>query len=241
MNGGGAADTMDDYFAPREHPWFRARLAARVAVPLDRRARSAAWRVAWSALPAAPPITVALVAPAGTLTLGAVIGLCCAALPGVVATAWSAARLRETRQLAAEALRQAGAEHRTAWLFAAGRLGLFAGAGALVGAGGLAALHDPLASVLPRRSPLRGMFAGGAFGWIQAAAMTVALVVCGALLAGAPFWARVDWGRFDPLRHGRSVANRTTFNRPLFKRAVFNRSVFNRFRISLRRESRRPR
>jgi len=112
MSTGGPAVAAEDYFAPREAPWFRARLAVRVAVPLDRGARTAATRVAWSTLLAAPPVTIALVAPTASLTLGNVLGLSCAALPGVTATIWSAARLTETRWLAALALRQAGAEHR---------------------------------------------------------------------------------------------------------------------------------
>jgi hypothetical protein len=225
MTGGGSAGTADDYFTPREAPLFRARLAARVAVPLDRGARSAAVKVAWSAALAAPPVTIALVAPAAALTLGAVLGLCCAALPGVAATAWSAARLRDTRQLAARALRQAGAEQRTAWLIAAGRLALFAGVGALVAALCLTALHDPLVAVLPKRSPLRAMFAGGAFDWIVAVAMTGALASGGALLASSPFWTRVDWSRFDLIRYGR----------PTIARA------WGRVRVGVRRASRRPR
>ena len=75
MSTGGPADAIDSYFAPRETPWVRARLALRVAVPLDRDARSAALRVTWSAALAGPPVAVALVAPAATLSLGSVLGL----------------------------------------------------------------------------------------------------------------------------------------------------------------------
>jgi hypothetical protein len=212
MSAGGAADTADGYFTARETPWFRARLALRVAVPLDRDARVAALRVGWSAALAGPPVTVALVAPDSTLTPGSVSALFCAALPGVVALAWSAARLCGTRQCAARALCQAGAQQRTAWLMAASRLSLFAGGGALAGAAGIAALHDPLVAVLPRRSPLRAMFAGGAQTWLQAVVLAAALAICGALAASSPAWARVEWSRFKPpqaarRRVGRYVAD----------------------------------
>jgi hypothetical protein len=203
---GGAAEPADVFFTPRETPWFRARLALRVAVPPDPAARAAAVRLAWAAAVAAPPLMVAMIAPAATLTPGSVFALCCSALPGGAATAWSASRLREAREVTARALRQAGAEQRTAWLLAAGRLALFAGLGAAAGAVWIAMVHVPLARVLPRRSPLHAMFDGRTSSWISAAVLTVVFAVAGALLAGSPRWAQVDWNRYDPARLLRRVA-----------------------------------
>jgi hypothetical protein len=193
MSGGAPAGFAEGYFAPRETPWFRARLALRLAVPLDREAKLAAWKVAWSAAFAAPPLVVALIAPTGKLTAGTVAGLCCAALPGIAATAWSAARLRETRELAGRALRQSGAEQRTAWLIAAARLALFAGFGAIGGALLVAALHVPLGALLPRRAPLHGMFGAGLSTWVSATAITAAAAMGIALTAGSTVWDRIDW------------------------------------------------
>jgi len=239
MTGGGPAGVADDYFTPREAPLFRPRLAFRAAVPLDRGACSAALKVAWSAALVAPPVTITLVAPASALTLGTVLGLCCAGLPGAAALVWSSARLRETRRLAALALRQAGAEHRTAWLIAAGRPTLFAAVGALVTALCLFVLHDPLAAVLPKRSPLYAMFVGGASHWLQAVATTGALVVAGTLLASSQIWARVDWSRFDLVRYGRPAVERT---RARFQaRFQIRIPAWRPTRLSVRRGGRRPR
>lgn len=196
MHSGGTADEVDSYFTPREAAWFRARLTLRLAVPLDRQARVAALKVAGSAALAAPPITIALIAPAGKLTLSAAFGLLCAGLPGLAATAWSAAGVRETRQLAARALRQAGAEQRQAWLFAAARLSLFAGIGALAGCAVLALSHAPLGGVLPKHSPMRGMFAVDAPTWLIGVPLTTMLAISGSLLASSPLWTTVDWSRF---------------------------------------------
>ncbi len=231
MTGGRPAGTADDYFTPPETPLFRARLALRTAVPLDRDARSAALKVAWSAALVAPPVAIALVAPASALTPATVLGLCCAGLPGASALVWSAVRLRDTRRLAALALRQAGAEHRTAWLIAAGRPALFAAVGTLVTALCLLLLHDPLAAVLPKRSPLHAMFVGGVSHWLLAVATTSAFVVAGTLLASAQFWARVDWSRFDLVRHGRPAVDRV--------RAMLQARI--PARLSFRRAGRRPR
>jgi len=207
MSGGAPAGFAESYFAPRETPWFRARLALRLAVPLDRDADLAAWKVAWSAALAAPPLTVTLIAPTAKLTIGTVAGLICSALPGIAATVWSAARLRETRELAGRALRQSGAEHRTAWLLAAGRVALFAGLGALSGGLPVAALHVPLGAMLPRRAPLHGMFGAALSTWVSAIAVTTAVATGIALIAGSMAWTRLDWtpvrARFRALRGGR--------------------------------------
>ncbi len=192
---GDTAAPADAAFAPREAAGFRARLALRVAIPLDRPSRAAALKVTGSAALAAPPVLVARIAPTATLTPGAVVGLVCAALPGIAATAWTSAALREARRLKARALRQAGAEHRTAWLMAAGRLSLFAAIGALLGCVWVAAAHKPLGSVLPKHSPLHGMFAAGIATWIFAVVLTCALATGGALLASSPVWTRVDWSK----------------------------------------------
>lgn len=196
MRNEATVEAIDSYFLPREAAWFRARLTLRLAVPLDRHARAAALKVAASAALAAPPITIALIAPAAKLTFSTVFGLICAALPGLAATAWTAAGLRETRQLAARALRQAGAEQRLAWLICAARLSMFAGIGALVGSLFLALSHAPLGSASPQHSPLRGMFAVDAPTWLIGVALTSMLAIGEALLASSPFWITVDWSRF---------------------------------------------
>ena len=196
MNSGATADAVDSYFMPREAAWFRARLTLRLAVPLERHAKVAALKVAGSAAVAAPPITIALIAPAAKLSLSTVFGLFCAGLPGLAATAWTAAEQRETRQLAARALRQAGAEQRQAWLISAARLSLFAGIGALAGSVFLALAHAPLGAVFPRHSPLRGMFAADAPTWLIGVALTALLTIGEALLASSPVWMTVDWSRF---------------------------------------------
>lgn len=196
MNGDAAADAVDSYFLPREAAWFRARLTLRLAAPLDRHARLAALKVAGSAALAAPPLTIALIAPAAKLTLSTAFALVCAALPGLAATAWTAAGLRETRRLAARALRQAGAEQRTAWLISAARLSLAAGLGALAGCLFVAFSHAPLGTVFPKHSPLRGMFVADAPTWLIGVALTVMLAIAGSLLASSPVWLTVDWSRF---------------------------------------------
>jgi hypothetical protein len=237
--GNGTAPTVDTYFMPRETPWFRPRLAVRLAVPLDRSARVGAARVAWSALLTAPPLTTALVAPLPTLTLGAVLGLFCSAVPGLAALTWSASHLRDTRRRTAQGLRQAGAEQHAAGLVAAGRLALFAGFGALVGALFLTALHEPLLALLPRRSPLRPMYAATFFAWTAAVVMTAVFAACGALLASAQFWARVDWSRFDVARYARPALQSTV---PAVSTAVRALTELGRSTtLRARRGSRRPR
>lgn len=198
MNGDrtGTFGAADSSFGPREAAWFRTRLALRLAVPLDRDARLASLKVACSAMLAAPPVTILLIAPADRLTLGTVAGLCCAGLPGFTASAWAAAGLRDTRHLAAHGLRQAGAEQRIAWLLAAMRLALFAGVGALAGGLLVALLRAPLGAALPQYSPLHGMFAADAFTWLLGVVLTAVLAVGGALLASSPIWTRIDWTRF---------------------------------------------
>ncbi|HZP53171.1 hypothetical protein [Actinocrinis sp.] len=195
----GGAATADTFFQPREPAWFRARLTLRLAVPLDRGVRAAAWRVAWSAALVAPPITVMFIAPAGRLAASTLIGLLCCALPGAAALIWSAAAQRDLRRSTARGLRQAGAEHRTAWLIATGRLALFAGAGAVAGSVGVALLHAPIGDLLSRRAPLHGMFGAGVLTWLVAILQTAALAVAGALTASSPVWQRVDVTRFSPL------------------------------------------
>jgi hypothetical protein len=117
-------------------------------------------------------------------------------LPSLAATAWTAASLRETRRLAARALRQAGAEQRLAWLISAARLSLFAGIGALTGSVILALSHAPLGGVLPKHSPMRGMFAVDAPTWLIGVALTAMLAIGESLLASSPVWTTVDWNRF---------------------------------------------
>ena len=192
---GGSVAVADLPFQPREPAWFRARLTLRLAVPLDRGSRAAAWRVAWSAALVAPPLVVALIAPAGRLTASILIGLLCCALPGVAAVTWSTSAQREARRLVALGLRQAGAEHRTAWLIATGRLALFAGAGALAGSAAVALLHAPIGDLLSRRAPLHGLFGAGTLTWLVAVLQTATLVIAGALAASSPVWERVDWTR----------------------------------------------
>src|SRR5438270_13428052 len=101
--------TADSFFQPREPAWFKARLTLRLALPLDRGARAAARRVAWSAALMAPPVMVLLIAPAGRLTASTLIGLLCCALPGTAALVWSASAQRDLRRSTACGLRQAGA------------------------------------------------------------------------------------------------------------------------------------
>jgi len=192
----GSAASADAYFQPPEPAWFRARLTLRLAVPLDRDARAAAWRVAWSAALVAPPIVVVLIAPAARLSASTLIGLFCCALPGIAALAWSASAQREVRRLTARGLRQAGAEHRTAWLIATGRLILFTGAGALGGAVCVALLHAPIGGLLSPRAPLHGMFGAGTVTWLVATLQTAALAVAGALTASSPVWQRIDLTRW---------------------------------------------
>jgi hypothetical protein len=196
MSNYAAADAADSYFLPPDAAWFRLRLAFRLAAPLDRSARGAALKVAGSAALAAPPLVIALIAPAAKLNPGAVFGLCCAGLPGLVITAWTAAGLRETRRLAVRALRQAGAEQQMAWLIAAARLTLFAGLGALAGCLFLTLSHAPLGAVLPKHSPLRGMFVADAPTWLISIALTAMLMIGEALLASSPVWMTVEWSRF---------------------------------------------
>jgi hypothetical protein len=192
---GGSVAAADAYFQPREPAWFRARLTLRLALPLDRDARAAAWRVAWSAALVTPPILVVLIAPAARLSASTLIALFCCALPGIAALAWSASAQRDLRQSTARGLRQAGAEHRTAWLIATGRLALFTGAGALASSVSVALLHAPIGDLLSRRAPLHGMFGAGALTWLAATLQTAALAVAGALTASSPVWQRIDLTR----------------------------------------------
>lgn len=208
LNSSGTTDAVDSYFLPRESTWFRARLTLRLAVPFDRRARVAALKVAGSAALVAPPVTLALIAPAAKLTAGTVFGLFCAALPGFAATAWTAAGLRDTRQLTALALRQAGAEQRLAWLISAARLAMFAGIGALVGSVFLVLSHAPLGAALPHRGPMRGMFAVDAPTWLIGIALTALLTISEALLASSPIWVTTDWTRYAIWRRFRWYATR---------------------------------
>lgn len=176
----------------REPAGFRLRLALRLALPIDRAAHLDAMRLTWSAVLAALPITVWLAAPVSALGDSAVIGLACAALPGVTATAWSAARLYDARADADRALRQIGAEQRSAWLMAAARVVLFAGLGALAGSVCVLLFHHPLGRLLPKHSPLRPILAVGGADWLAALASTVVLLVLGALVASSALWRRVD-------------------------------------------------
>ena len=176
----------------REPSRFRLRLAVRLALPIDRSAHLDAIRLAWSAVLAALPMTVWLAAPVSALGNTAVLGLACAALPGVTATAWSAARLYDARADAARALRQSGAEQRSAWLMAAGRVVLFSGLGALMGSVCVLLFHHPLGRLLPKHSPLRPILAVSGADWLAALAATVGLLVLGALVASSALWRRVD-------------------------------------------------
>lgn len=237
MNTNGTLAALDGYFEPREAAWFRTRLAVRLAVPLERDAWIAALKVAASTALAAPPVAIALIAPAAKLTLGTVTGLCCAALPGFAATAWTAADLRHARLLATRGLRQAGAEQRTAWLIGAVRLPLFAGVGALASSVLVALLHAALGGALPQDSPLHGMFAADALTWLLSVALTTALAAGGALLASSPMWERVDWTRFAVWRR---------VNTPAVKWLGDARRTFARLRsrlprVTATRRSRPPR
>ncbi len=210
---GGAVAVAESYFQPREPAWFQARLTLRLAVPVDRGPRIAAWRVALASMLVAPPVVVVLVAPAARLTASTLVGLFCCALPGIAALFWSAAALCDARRLTARGLRQAGAEQRSAWLIATGRLALFSGGGALAGAAGVALLHAPLGVLLSRRAPLHGMFGAGPATWLVAVLQTVALAVAAALAASSPVWERVDWTWLDPLSAGLNEALRRGLER----------------------------
>lgn len=192
---GGSVASADVYFQPREPAWFKARLTLRLALPVERGARAAAWRVAASAALVAPPILVVLVAPAARLSASTLIGLFCCALPGVAALVWSASAQRDVRRSTARGLRQAGAEHRTAWLIATGRLALFAAAGALFGSVCVALLHAPIGDLLSPRAPLHGMFGAGTLTWLVAVLQTAALTFAGTLAASSPVWQRMDLAR----------------------------------------------
>lgn len=200
--GGGSIAAADALFQPREPAWFRARLALQLAIPPDRGARVAAWRVAWSATLVTPPVVVMLIAPAARLSTSTLIATICCALPGLAALLRSASALRDERRLTARGLRQAGAEHRTAWLIATGRLSLFAAAGAILGAAGVALLHAPLGALLSRRAPLHGMFGAGTLTWLVAGLQAAALAIATALTASSPAWERVN-RRFSGLQAGR--------------------------------------
>ncbi|HLK42472.1 MAG TPA: hypothetical protein VKV34_03955 [Thermoleophilia bacterium] len=171
---------------------FRVRLTLRMVLPVERPARVDAMRLAWSAALAALPLTVSLAAPVSALGTAGVLGLACAALPGVTATAWSAARMYDSRTGAMRALCQAGAEQRSAWVMATCRVVLFTGVGALVGGVCVIVFHSPLRRLLPKHSPLRPMLAVGGASWSAALVATVILVVLGALLASSPAWRRLD-------------------------------------------------
>jgi hypothetical protein len=178
--------------AGREPTRFRLRLAVRLAVPVDRGAHLDAMRLTWSAILAALPMTVWLAAPVSALGNTAVLGLACATLPGVTATAWSAARLYDARADAARALRQTGAEQRSAWFMAAGRVTVFSGLGALTGGICVLVFHHPLGRLLPKHSPLRPILAVSGDDWLAALAATVILLTLGALVASSALWRRID-------------------------------------------------
>jgi hypothetical protein len=176
----------------REPTGFRVRLALRLALPAERSARVNAVRLGWSAALAALPLTVWLAAPVSALGAAGVLGLACAALPGVTATAWSAALLYDSRMDAARALRQAGAQQRSAWVMATGRTVLITGMGALAGGFSVLIFHPSLRRLLPAHSPLRPMLAAGVSAWSTALVAAVILIVLGALLASSPAWRRFD-------------------------------------------------
>jgi len=178
--------------ARREPSRFRLRLALRLALPMDRAAHFDAIRLAWSAMLAALPMTVWLAAPVSALGNTAVLGLACAALPGVTATAWSAAHLYDARADATRALRQTGAEQRTVWLMAAGRVVVFSGVGALAGSVCVLVFHHALGRLLPKHSPLRPILAVSGADWLAALIATVGLLTLGALVASSAFWRRLD-------------------------------------------------
>lgn len=182
--------TADAYLQYREPAWFRTRLTLRLAVPLDPPARVAAWRLAVSAALLAPPVMVLLIAPASRLTGRTLIALCCIGLPGAAALLWSAAVLREDRSRTARGLRRAGGEDGIAWLIAASRLVSFTAIGAVCGVLCVVLLHAPLGDLLPRRTPLHGMFGAGLVTWILGAVQTLALAIAAALIASAPAWRR---------------------------------------------------
>jgi hypothetical protein len=98
----------------------------------------------------------------------------------------------DSRTGALRALRQAGAEQRSAWVMATCRVVLFTGAGALIGGVCVIVFHAPLRRLLPNHSPLRPMLAVGGAAWSAALVATVILVVLGALLASSPAWRRLD-------------------------------------------------
>jgi hypothetical protein len=172
---------------------FRAQLALRLAVPIDPPERAAAATLACAAVPAAAPVTVALIAPSGRLGAGTLLGLLCAALPGLAGTGWAAARLRVRRLVTDQVLRQAGSGPRTARVVAAGRVCLFAGLGAGVGSICVAVLHAPLGSVSPRHSPLHGLFGTDALGWLVSAAVTAVLIIGLALAASSRLPVGAGW------------------------------------------------
>jgi hypothetical protein len=203
-----------------------------MVLPVEGSARVDATRLAWSAALAALPLTVWLAAPVSALGTAGVLGLACAALPGVTATAWSAARMHDNRSRALRALRQAGAEQRSAWLMATCRVVLFTTVGALAGGVCVIVFHAPMRRLLPKHSPLRPMLAAGGASWSAALVATVILVVLGALLASSPAWRRLDlrlraawaalpWSRVErvvkPVRAGvtaASVSVRRAVRRP---------------------------
>ncbi|HEV2342622.1 MAG TPA: hypothetical protein VGS97_00895 [Actinocrinis sp.] len=239
MNTNGTLVAADGYFEPRETAWFRTRLALRLAVPVERGARVAALKLAASAALAAPPVTIVLIAPMATLTLGSVTGLLAAGLPGFAATAWTAAGLRESRLLATRGLRQAGAEQRTAWLIGAARLCLFAGIGALAGSALVALTHATLGAAVPDYSPLHRMFAANALTWLPAITVTTTLAAVGALLASSPLWEQIDWSRFARGLNVRALNARTLHVRTLNVRTA--RLDMPRFKTPLFRAMRRSR
>jgi hypothetical protein len=212
---------------------FRVRLTLRLVLPVEGAARADAVRLAWSAALAALPLTVWLAAPVSALGTAGVLGLACAALPGVAATAWSAARMYDSRTGAQRALRQAGAEQRSAWFMATCRVVLFAGVGALVGGVCVIMFHSPVRRLLPKHSPLRPMLMVGGASWSAALMATVILVVLGALLASSPAWRRLDvrlraaWAALPWSRAERVV-------RPAW-------TALKTVSVSVRRAARRPR
>jgi hypothetical protein len=196
--------------ADREPAGFRVRLALHLAVPVEPAARVDAARLTWSAALAALPLTVWLAAPVSALGAAGVLGLACAALPGVTATAWSAARLYDSRTDTCRALRQAGAEQGSAWLMATGRVVLATSVGALTGGVAVLVFHPPLRRMLPKHSPLRPMLTAGFSTWSAALATTAVLIVLGAVLASSPAWRRFDARARSAWSRARAQAHRTS-------------------------------
>ena len=192
-NGAGTSTGTADISPRRCTLRTQFRLTTWIAWPTSGPARRDALRITWSAAIVALPCAVWLAAPAGSVGLGALFALACAAVPGSIATALAAAREREPRATTSKALRQAGADQLTARLIAAARTAACAALGALLGAAAVPAASPLLNGALPHHSPLRAMLAASPTDWIEAVAATVILATAGALAVGAPFWSRIDW------------------------------------------------